>query len=154
MAFPKAFPLFLALFFVLPATAKPPQTNVEVRSALTRWNDRANHADLDGFMALFDDSSSILLVGSAPGEVYRGKAAVRGWLTSLFAHNKFSWDLSQTTIDSNGMTAWVFVDGSMTVINDKGEIHKSPYRFSGVLVRRGSSWKWRLFHGSVPEQEP
>lgn len=152
MIFRRAFAFFLVLLLAIPAVARPPQTRTEVRSALAQWNERASHADLDGFMALFDDTSEDLLVGSAPDEVFRGKHAVRTWLASLFAHNRFSWDLSRAHIDSNGTTAWVFVDGSMTVTSDKGETRTMPYRFSGVLVKRGRVWKWRLFHGSAPEQ--
>ena len=28
-----------------------------------------------------------------------------------------------------------------------------PYRFSGVLIRRGDGWAWRQWHGSVPGAE-
>ena len=105
-------------------------------------------------MALFDDSDQILLAGSDNGEIYRGKPAIRTWLASLFEHNRFSWDLSRADIDSNGNTAWVFVDGTMTVVDDTGAVvKKAPYRFAGVLVKRGGAWKWRMFDGSVPASE-
>jgi ketosteroid isomerase-like protein len=130
-----------------------PGPNADVLAALATWNDRASHADLDGVMALFDTKSNLLLVGSAPGEVFRGRTAIRAWLSSLLSHNTFSWDLSKARAESNGNTAWVFVDGAMTVTSDKGEVLKTPYRFSGVLVKRHGVWKWTLFHGSIPDRE-
>jgi len=153
MKSPKALALLLLLALAFPAFGQSPPADKEIRAALATWNDRANRADLDSFMQLFDDSENLLVVGSAPGEVMKGKTAIRTWLSGLFAHNKFSWDLSNPIIDSNGNTAWVFLDGAMTVVNDKGETHKSPYRFSGVMVKKNGVWKWRMFHGSVPEQE-
>ena len=153
MTSPKALIVLLSLALAFPAFGQKRSTDQEVRTALATWNDRANKADLVSFMELFDDSSDLLVVGSAPGEVMKGKAAIRNWLSGLFAHNKFSWDLSNPIIDSSGDTAWVFLDGAMTVVNDKGETHKSPYRFSGVMVKKNGAWKWRMFHGSIPEQE-
>jgi uncharacterized protein (TIGR02246 family) len=153
MAFPKSLLIAMCLLFASSTYAQGPSDEQAIRAALARWNDRASHADLDGVMQQFDDAGEVLLVGSAPGEVYRGKAAIREWLGSLLSHDRFSWDLSNPVIDVNGDTAWVFVDGTMTVTDDKGGVMPSPYRFSGVLVKRKDAWKWRLFHGSVPGQE-
>jgi len=152
MARAKLLCLLLGLWFASPALAQP-SANADVLAALATWNDRASHADLDGLMALFDTTDDPILVGSAAGEVFRGRSAIRTWLSALLAHNTFSWDLSKAQAESNGTTAWVFVDGAMTVTGDKGEVIKTPYRFSGVLVKRHGTWKWAMFHGSIPERE-
>ena len=135
------------------ATATEVPDSSEIRAALGKWNETASRADLDGFMALFDESNDVMLVGSDRNEIYRGKAEIRGWLAQLFAHNRFSWDLSHPDIDANENTAWVFVDGTMTITDDTGAVTKTPYRFAGVLVKRGQDWKWRLFDGSIPASE-
>jgi uncharacterized protein (TIGR02246 family) len=153
MTFPRSWAVALCLLFATSAHAQSPSDEQAIRAALARWNDRASHADLDGVLQQFDDAGEVLLVGSAPGEVYRGKAAIRQWLGGLLAHDRFSWDLSTPVIDVMGDAAWVFVDGTMSVTDDKGGVMQSPYRFSGVLVKRKDAWKWRLFHGSVPGQE-
>lgn len=143
----------VACIALQPVMAKEAASSKEIHAALVEWNEAANRADLDGFMALFDDSENVILAGSDRSEVYRGKAEIRAWLGKLFEHNRFSWDLSHSDIDANGNTAWVFVDGTMTVVDDTGAVKKTPYRFSGVLVKRGHDWKWRLFNGSIPAGE-
>jgi hypothetical protein len=122
----------------------------EVKTVLDLWNSTAKSRDTTHFMELFDNSNSIMLVGSDSGEVFKGKKQIEGWVKMLFAHRGFSWEMNRLDIDHNGNTAWVFMDGFMIVTNDKGKTAKFPYRFTGILVKSKSLWKWRLFDGSVP----
>jgi ketosteroid isomerase-like protein len=134
----------------------PPSDAVqaEIRSALQRWNDDAGRGDLTAFMSRFDDAADILLVGSDKGEVFKGRAQIEGWLGKLMAKNRFSWQMDRVDIGASGDTAWVFVDGAMIVRNAAGKVLvTTPYRFTGVLVKRGDGWAWRLFDGSVPAGE-
>lgn len=102
-------------------------------------------------MTQFDGTDDILLVGSDEGEVFEGHAAIAGWLGKLMASNRFSWRMDRVDIDVHGDTAWVFVEGAMTVRGASGQVRGStPYRFAGVRVKRGDGWPWRLFDGSVP----
>ncbi len=137
-------------------TPSPPSDAVpaEIKSALERWNDDAGRGDLAAFMSQFDDSADILLVGSDKGEVFKGRAQIEGWLGKLMAKNRFSWRMDRVDISASGDTAWVFVDGAMIVKDAAGKVLvTTPYRFTGVLVRRGDGWAWRLFNGSVPVAE-
>ena len=129
------------------------KVNTEINSALLTWNHAAKEADLKGFMNLFDDSENSMLVGSDSGEIFKGKAQISQWLSMLFKHNRFEWEMNTIHIDSYKNTAWVFVDGFMIVTNDKGKANKTPYRFSGVLVKQKHEWKWRIFDGSIPRGE-
>jgi ketosteroid isomerase-like protein len=122
----------------------------EITATLETWNNMAKSRDANHFMELFDDSEDILVVGSDSGEVYKGNVQIEGWVKMLFAHRSFSWEMNRVGIDHNGNTAWVFMDGSMIVTNDKGKTAKFPYRFTGILVKIKNTWKWRLFDGSVP----
>ncbi len=142
------------------ATARPPSTpssdasRQEIRVALQRWNDATSRGDLDAFMAQLDDGAEVLVVGSDKGEVFSGTKAIAGWLGKMFVHNRFAWDVDGALVGVDGDSAWVFVDGAMTVRDPAGKLRgKVPYRFSGVLARRGGVWRWRLFHGSVPGKE-
>jgi len=136
-------------------TASSEVVQAEVRSALDRFSELSGRGDLASVMTQFDDQADILLVGSDKGEVYKGRAAMEGWLGQLYQGSGFSWQMDRVDISSHGETAWVFVEGKMNVRNKAtGALRFSaPYRFSGVLVKRGDGWAWRLFHGSAPGKE-
>ena len=138
-----------------PAPKAPAEASrAQVQQALDRWNDTALRGDLPAFLAQFDEGAEVLLVGSDAGEVFQGRAAIEGWLGKLFKRNRFGWQMDRVIVDADGDAAWVFVDGAMIVRDLAGKQRFStPYRFSGVLVRRGDGWAWRLFHGSIPRAE-
>jgi ketosteroid isomerase-like protein len=129
---------------------KDAEIKKEITASLEIWNNSANNRDVGHFMDLFDNNEAIMVVGSDSGEVFKGREQIEGWMKMLFAHRSFSWDMNRVDIDHNGNTAWVFMDGSMIVTNDNGETARFPYRFTGILVKVKSTWKWRLFNGSVP----
>jgi uncharacterized protein (TIGR02246 family) len=122
----------------------------EILACLQAWNDAAKERDLEGFMALFDDSENIVLAGSDTGEVFKGKDRIKEWLKMLFEYAAFSWEMDRVETDYFENTAWVFMEGRMVVVPSGKEPNKTPYRFTGVLVKRNNEWKWRLFDGSVP----
>ena len=140
-----------------PADA-PPSSEVvhaEIRRALDQFSEISGRGDVTAFMAQFDDRADIMLVGSDTGEVFKGRAAMEGWLAKLYKSSGFNWQMDRVDISHHGETAWVFVEGKMNVRNKAtGKLQFSaPYRFSAVLVKRGDRWAWRLFHGSAPGKE-
>lgn len=147
--------MILLLVFGNSAIAKDSEVKIksEIAEALKVWNTATKTANLEQTMALFDDSEKIMLVGSADGEVSKGKEQIRTWLGQLYGFAGFSWDMTRVDIDSYGTTAWVFMEGKMIVDFHKGGQKVTPYRFSGILVKKKGAWKWRVFDGSVPQSE-
>jgi ketosteroid isomerase-like protein len=145
--------VFAAMFNSLPAQEVSEKARNEITETLKTWNTAAKNAKIDEIMSLFDNSEDIMVVGSDSGEIFKGKVKIQGWLSQLFKHNSFSWEMNRIDIDCNDSTAWVFVDGFMVVTNDKGKTRKSPYRFTGIVVKKDKTWKWRLFNGSMPRGE-
>jgi len=142
----------------LHSPALPPPSSAavqgEVRRALEKFNEVAGSGDMAALMSQFDDGADIMLIGSDKGEVFKGRAAMEGWVLSLFKENRFGWQMDRVDISNHGDTAWAFVEGKMIVRDTSGKVWKTtPYRFTAVLVRRGDGWAWRLFHGSVPAKE-
>ena len=150
-----------ALFFILftatfnPLRAQKAQDKViqEITQALKDWNTATGSANSELTMAQFDNTENIMVIGSDSGEIYKGKEQIRGWMNALYKNNCFSWEMNRVDIDYSGKTAWVFVDGTMVVSRKSGKIRRTPYRFTGILVKKGNAWKWRLFDGSVPASE-
>ncbi len=125
-----------------------------IRANLESLNAVCATRDVAKFMALFEDNDDILFVGSAPGEVFRGRVAIAGFMTKLFALPfVFSFDMQHVDIQQHGRSAWVFVDGNMLHTRSDGQVSRMPYRFSIAMVKSGGAWRWQLFHGSVPGAE-
>jgi ketosteroid isomerase-like protein len=125
----------------------------EIREVLKTWNTTCKSANVDQVMSLFDDSKDIMVIGSADGEVNKGKEEIKAWASQIFGVAGFSWEMNRIDIDCNANTAWVFVEGKMIVDFHKGGQKVTPYRFTGILIKKKGGWKWRLFDGSVPQQE-
>lgn len=150
--------LFVVLFvFLLSGSLKSQVLSDNVKTEITKtlelWNSTAKNSDLDKFMSFFDDNENILMVGSDSGEVFKGKEQIRGWLSQLFSFAGFSWEMNRVDIDWNENTAWVFIDGKMVIESKPGKVRKAPYRFTGIMVKKGNEWKWRLFNGSSYKSE-
>lgn len=101
-------------------------------------------------MSLFDDSENIMFIGSDSAEIWKGKDQIKGHLNSIFPNESVSLEMKRIDIDYNDNTAWVFVDGAIIISNGTGKKIKTPYRFTGVMVKKHNEWKWRLFNGSNP----
>jgi SnoaL-like domain len=136
-----------------PAAAQV-DSDAAVSASLDSMNPLLARRDLPGFMALFEDTDDILLVGSDTGEVFRGRARVAGFLKQLYALPfTFSFDMTNVTIQRHADSAWAFVGGAMVHTAADGTATKRPYRFSIAMVKVGQTWRWQLFHGSVPGGE-
>ena len=125
----------------------------EITETITAWNAACKNANIDLVMSMLDTTDGLMVVGSANGEIKEGKDEVKAWISQIFGFGGFSWEMNRVNIDSNGKTAWVFMDGKMIVDFHKGGQKVTPYRFTGILVKKKDGWKWRLFDGSVPQQE-
>ncbi len=149
--------VFFVLLLVLHAHLSAQTTNDKIKSEITEalnlWNTACKNADLEQVMSMFDNSENIMVIGSANGEVSKGKDEIRKWLGDLFGFAGFSWEMNRIDIDYSDITAWVFIEGTMVVSIHKGETMKKPYRFTAVLVKKKNVWKWRLFDGSEPQSE-
>ena len=145
--------LFSVVFNSLSAQTSNDKLKGEITEALNLWNTACKNANLEQVMSMFDNADNIMVVGSADGEISKGKEEINKWLGQLFGFAGFSWEMNRIDIDNNRKTAWVFMDGKMIVSFHKGGQKITPYRFTGIMVKKKGVWKWRLFDGSVPQQE-
>jgi len=149
--------VFLIILLITAYSVSAQKSSEKVKSEITEtlkiWNTAAKSANIDQCMALFDDSENIMLIGSDKGEINKGKDEIKKWLSQIFGYASFSWEMDRIEIDTNGNTAWVFMDGKMIVDFLAGGQKVTPYRFAGILVSKNGVWKWRLFDGSVPKGE-
>lgn len=148
------FMIFFSLILnTLSAQTKNEKFKGEITEAINLWNTACKNANLEQVMSMFDNTNTIMVVGSADGEISKGKEEIHKWLGQLFGFAGFSWEMNRIDIDFNGKTAWVFMNGKMIVDFKNGGKKVTPYRFTGIMVKKKGIWKWRLFEGSVPQSE-
>ncbi len=126
----------------------------QIKQTLLDWNSAIENKDAQKATSLFDDNAKVILIASTRNEVNQGNSEIKAFLERYFT-NPFtvSWDLSNVYIDQNNETAWAFIDGSVTKKHDRGSAVTRLYRITVVMVKKGNTWKWRLFSGAVPENE-
>jgi hypothetical protein len=123
----------------------------EVEFALARLNTLVGSKDM-GVAEAFEDTGSVLLVGSEPGEMAHGRPAIAAFFEALYALPiTIGWDWASLDVAAEGDVVWFFAEGH-AVLDRDGSIERVPYRLSGVLVRRGGTLLWRQFHGSEPKR--
>ena len=155
------FGLWAVLFALGCATIAPAPTpeakakeESAIRATLTRMNEVLARRDQAGFLALFDNSDDIMVIGSDVGEVCAGRAGVKGFIQWIYSQKfTFAFDLQKVVVHQEGNFAWVYEDGNMLHVRRDGTSTKIPYRFVLTLVKRGDQWRWQLFHGSIPRGE-
>lgn len=128
---------------------------MEIATAFSEWDAATGRGDLASVMEKFDQSDTIMIVGSDKGEVFKGRQQIEGWLKKLFVNNRFTWGVKQMEIDQyEANSAWIFIDGTMRISDLNGKVKgETPYRITGAMVRRGSQWKWRIWSGAIPAGE-
>jgi uncharacterized protein (TIGR02246 family) len=128
------------------------QKGQEIKQTLLDFNSAVTNKDIDKASNMFDNDSNVILAGSGKEELHKGNAAIRKFL-ERFLSNPFrvSWNMSNMSVDQNKETAWAFVDGTATIKHDNGQVVEMPYRITVVMVKKGKTWKWKLFNGSVPQ---
>lgn len=99
----------------------------------------------------FATDGDALLVGSEAGEIARGPDEIAAFFDKLVhAPVTISFEWSDTHASVIGDVAWLFATGHAIVVSEDGGERRSPYRLTGVLVRREARWLWKHFHGSEP----
>jgi uncharacterized protein (TIGR02246 family) len=129
--------------------AAAPQGSDEamMRQALDRLNEGLTSHDPGLANAFAADG---LMVGSEPGERAQGRAQIAALLETVYAQPfKASFEWKTVSGGISGDLAWLFAEGDM-VLEGGGLAQRRPYRLTGILVKAGGGWTWRLFHGSEP----
>lgn len=91
-----------------------------------------------------------LFVGSAVGEITRGRDAIAALFAGIHARDYMIWwDLPQLDSGGDARRVWFFCEGHVVVERASGS-NRLPYRLAAVLVSEGGDWRWELFNGSEP----
>jgi len=129
--------------------SNPAGVRDQVLQALERFESLVAARD-PAILSEFADEADIRLVGSEVSEVATGPAEVEALVRRFFGlPGQIRWEWRRRDISFVGDVAWLFAQGE-AVLSGEGPEQRVPYRMTGVLERRGDTWRWRHFHGSEP----
>ena len=122
-------------------------TSIDAFGAALRARDLAAG---EGVWAL--DREDLVILGSAAGEEFVGREAVRACLAALFSRpTSHDWRWGDRRISIVGDVAWfVAADAPYQTGHPDGSVTERPYRVTGVLVHGDGGWRWTQYHGSEP----
>jgi len=96
-------------------------------------------------------AADAMLVGSEPGEIARGREAIRVLIARIHGRPyRATWQWDSVDASVEGSIGWILAEGHF-VAEEAGEQRRLAYRLAGVLHHVDNIWRWRLFHGSEPK---
>jgi uncharacterized protein (TIGR02246 family) len=122
-----------------------------VRDAFTALDEAFERRDLDAALALCTDD--VVFIGSGHGEEAVGRDAIAPMFAALAPQLEGGeWSLTWDSIDVDvlGDVALLLAWGKARLVTQRRGEQRFRYRFTGVLVRSGDEWLWRVHHGSEP----
>ena len=129
--------------------SNPAEMRDQVLQALERFERLVAERD-PALLSEFADEANVRLVGSEVSEVATGPAEVEALVRRFFGLPvQIRWEWRSRDVSFVGDVAWLFAQGEAVLRGEGGE-QRVPYRMTGVLERRGDTWRWRHIHGSEP----
>jgi uncharacterized protein (TIGR02246 family) len=122
-----------------------------VRAALSALDEAFERRDLNAVMNLCTED--VVFIGSGEGEETVGRDQIGPMFSALapkLEGSEFTfggWESVQVEI--LGDVALIYAWGPATLVTTRRDT-SFRYRMTGVLVRDGSRWLWRVHHGSEP----
>lgn len=120
-------------------------------TALLEQHDAALAAhDIKGIMKTYAAGPEILLMGTGPGEIYRGQEGVEGAYNQFFTRFDmgamgFSYDW--VSAGSRGDVAWFAAEGRVKA-RIKDETREIGFNLSGTLQKQKGTWRFVAMHFS------
>jgi uncharacterized protein (TIGR02246 family) len=121
-----------------------------VRGALVALDDAFARKDLDGVLDLCTED--VVFIGSGDGEEAVGRDAIGPMFAALGPHLEgleFSLVWDSVDVDIRGDVAILVAWGTAKLVTWRRD-ETLRYRLTGVLLRSGGRWLWRVHHGSEP----
>ncbi|MGB5065300.1 MAG: SgcJ/EcaC family oxidoreductase [Candidatus Competibacter sp.] len=145
----------LACVLTVPAWAAEPAksdpSTEEIKVVLRQHDEALNKQDLKSLMALYADDPGVVLLGTGPGEFWKGKAAVEEAYKQFFQDFKvgtLQHQCPETASGHDGNVAWLAASCDMKDSTPDGEPREYGLNVSAVLKKEKTGWRFQTFHFS------
>ncbi|MBF0564588.1 MAG: nuclear transport factor 2 family protein [Nitrospirae bacterium] len=111
--------------------------------------------DLIDVMSYYSTDQDTIAVGSNEDEKFIGPEMIKeGYLQDFLAAKQLKYfDVKVLALSSYGNVAWLFADANVGIVTKQKTIDVKG-RFTAVLKRGGSGWKFVQTHFSLPAPTP
>jgi len=154
----KSYPVVLAAtlgcVLALPVWAAEPlkeKGSEGLRAALQQHHEALNKQDLKALLALYADAPSVAIMGTGPGEFWKGKAAVEDTYKHYFETFKpgsLSHECPETTGAEEDNNAWLMASCVMKDTSPDGQPREFGLNISAVLKKEPAGWRFQAMHFS------
>lgn len=132
-----------------PAATDP--VREEVKAVLNQHDEAMDKQDLKALLALYADDPTIAMMGTGPGEFWKGKAEVEVAYKEFlkdFKAGSLKHQCSDTSGGHQGDVAWLVASCNMQDITLDGQKRDYGLNVSAVLKQEKGSWKFQTLHFS------
>ncbi len=145
----------LASVLTMPAwTAQPPEIDKikeEVKAVLNQHDEAMGKQDLKTLLSLYADDPTIAMMGTGPGEFWKGKTEVETAYKEFlkdFKAGSLKHQCPDTSGGHFGDVAWLVASCNMQDITPDGKARDYVLNVSAVLKKEKGSWKFQTLHFS------
>lgn len=134
--------------------AEPPKADpvIEEIKAILRLHDAAiNKQDMKAVIGLYADNPDVVLMGTGPGEFWRGRAAVEETYQEFFRDLKagsFQHECPDVSAGYDGNIAWLVASCNMRDVAQDGQAREYVMNVSGMLKKEKTGWRIQTLHFS------
>jgi uncharacterized protein (TIGR02246 family) len=134
--------------------AEPPKAekaSEELKAVLKQHHDAMNKQDLKALLALYADSPNVALMGTGPGEFWKGKAALEDTYKHYFETFKagsLSHECPEAAASEDGNSAWLMASCVMKDTDPAGQPREFDLNVSAVLKKEKDGWRFQALHFS------
>lgn len=134
--------------------AQPAQTDPvreEIKAVLQKHDEAMDKQDLKALLALYADNPNIAMMGTGPGEFWKGKAEVEAAYQEFlkdFKAGSLQHQCPDTSGGHHGEVAWLVASCNMQDVTPDGQTRKYVLNVSAVFTKEKEGWKFQTLHFS------
>lgn len=134
--------------------AEPPKADPvieDIKAVLRRHDEAINKKDMKAVIGLYADNSDVALMGTGPGEFWKGKDAVEETYKEFFKDLKagsFKHECPDISAGYDGNVAWLAASCNMQDSAQDGQTREYVMNISGMLKKEKNGWRIQTLHFS------
>jgi uncharacterized protein (TIGR02246 family) len=134
--------------------AQPAETDPvreEIRAVLHKHDQAMDRQDVEALLALYADDPTIAMMGTGPGEFWKGREEIKSAYIEFlkdFKAGSLKHECPETSGSHHGEVAWLVASCNMQDVAPDGQPREYVLNVSAVLKKENEDWKFQTFHFS------